>query len=579
MLEALSSGFKSVKERIQGKRTLTEENIEEALGELRRSLLEADVNFTVVRQFIKSVKEKALGEVVQVTAKRGDEKLKVSPGDHFIHICQQELEALMGPADPTLDLSAPISKVMMIGLQGAGKTTTTAKLASRLLADDKRPLLVAADIYRPAAVDQLKVLGERLGVPVFHLPDTAPPVICERALAYAQEHGRDVVIFDTAGRLAIDEALMRELKDIKAKTRPENVLLVVDAMIGQDAVNTAKTFDEEVGISGFIMTKLDGDARGGAALSIKSVTGKPIKFLGVGEGIEQLEDFRPDGLASRIMGFGDIVGLMKDFERVVDEDRAEQDAKKMLSGKFDMWDFLNQINMIKQMGPLKEIFAKMPFLGNLPAEANLDEKQLGRVEAMINSMTNQERSQPDLIVAQKSRADRIARGCGGVKPEEVLELVGRFQMMRKFMGALGAPGGGGLLNKLPGFKQFAQLQRLKGMNMQDLFGDLGGGAPGGLPGMGGFPGGFPGMGGGFPGMGGGFPGMGGGFPGMGGGFPGMGGLPGAGGRPGAIPGLPPGYLPPGTPSSGPKSAPSQDAKDKAKLKRKQEKDARKKNRR
>jgi len=567
MLKELSSGFRSVKQRIQGKRTLTEENIEEALSELRRSLLEADVNFKVVRAFIKSVKEKALGEVVQLSVKKEGEKMQVTPGDHFIHICQQELEALMGPADTELELSAKVSKIMMIGLQGAGKTTTTAKLARRLIEEGKRPLLVAADIYRPAAVDQLKVLGERLEVPVFHLADTAPPVICERALEYADEHERDVILFDTAGRLAIDEELMNELKSIKDKTSPQNTLLVVDAMIGQDAVNTAKTFDEEIGIDGFILTKLDGDARGGAALSIKSVTGKPIKFLGMGEGLEELEEFRPDGLASRIMGFGDVVGLMKDFEKVVDEEQAEQDAKKMLSGQFDMWDFLNQIKMIKQMGSLSDLLEKMPFFGGgLPEGVNLDEKQLGRVEAMINSMTKSERSNPDLITKEQGRADRIARGCGGVKTDEVLELVGRFQMMRKFMGALGAPGGGGLLNKIPGFKQFAQLQKLKGMNLQEMFGELGG--PGGMGG------GFPGMGGGFPGMGGGFPGMGGGFPGMGGGFPGMGG---DGGMGGGFPNLPSGYLPPGTPSSGPKAPKSDKQKNKAKAKRKSERAARKKN--
>ena len=288
MLEALSSGFRSLKERVQGKRTLTESNIDEALRELRVSLLEADVDFKVARGFLRAVKKKALGEVVQVTTGKGEEKQTVSPGDQFIYICQQELEALMGPEDPTLDFVDGVTTIMMIGLQGAGKTTTTGKLARLLKEEGRRPLLVAADIYRPAAVDQLRVLGERLELPVYHEEGAKPPKICADALALAHREGHDVVLFDTAGRLAIDETLMGELGEIKRLTTPTNTLLVVDAMIGQDAVQTAKRFDEEIGISGFIMTKLDGDARGGAALSIKSVTGKPIKFLGMGEGLDKL---------------------------------------------------------------------------------------------------------------------------------------------------------------------------------------------------------------------------------------------------------------------------------------------------
>jgi signal recognition particle subunit SRP54 len=547
MLEALSSGFRSVKERIQGKRTLTEENIDEALRDLRISLLEADVNIRVVRRFLKAVKEQALGEVVKISAKSGDDKLKVKPGDHFIHICQQELEALMGPADPDLILDQPISKIMMIGLQGAGKTTTTAKLAKRLIEEGKKPLLVAADIYRPAAVDQLKVLGKKLDVPVYHQPDTKPPEICHQAMQFAVDQERDVVIFDTAGRLAIDESLMNELKEIRDRTQPDNILLVVDAMIGQDAVDTAKTFDEEIGINGFIMTKLDGDARGGAALSIKAVTGKPIKFLGMGEGLDALEDFRPEGLASRIMGFGDIVGLMHDFERVVDEEDAEKSAKKMLAGEFDMMDFVEQIRTIRQMGPLTDLLEKMPFFGGgMPEGMNIDDKQLIRVESMIQSMTLSERAKPELIEREKGRATRIAKGCGGSTEKDILDLVSRFKMMRKFMGALGSPGGGNLLYKLPGFKQFAQMQQLKGMDLQEMFGDMGGG----MGGMGGMPG-MPGM-------------------------PGMGGMP---GMPGGFPNLPPGYLPPGTPQPGARrGGPSSGSQAKQKAKRKKAKAARRKQR-
>ena len=490
MLETISKGFRSVKHRFQGKRELTPDVIDEALREIRVSLLEADVDFKVVRSFIASVKEKATGEVVQVVAKKGSDTVRVNAGDQFIKICQDELEGLMGPVDTSLTFGPSITKIMMIGLQGSGKTTTTGKLARWLLDKGRRPLLVAADIYRPAAVDQLKVLGRRLDVPVYHEAGQSPPRICEAAVDYARSRGRDVVIFDTAGRLAIDAELMGELNDIKRRTRPDNTLLVVDSMIGQDAVRTAKTFDEEIGISGFIMTKLDGDARGGAALSIKAVTGKPIKFLGMGEDLDTLEEFRPEGLASRIMGFGDIVGLVADFEKVVDEEQAEADAQKLLSGKFDMWDFVEQIRTIKKMGSLSDLFEKMPFFGDgLPAGA-LDDKQLVRIEAMINSMTKQERSSPELIETQSGRAKRIAKGCG-CEADEVVGLVGRFKGMRQIMGALGSPGGGNLLYKIPGFKQFAQMQQMRGMDMGEVFDQFGVSNPGGggLPGLPGMPGG------------------------------------------------------------------------------------------
>ncbi len=517
MLETISKGFRSVKHRVQGKRELTPEIIDESLREIRVSLLEADVDFKVVRSFIAKVKEKATGEVVQVVAKKGADKVRVGAGDQFIKICQDELESLMGPVDTGLNYGSSITRIMMIGLQGSGKTTTTGKLARMLLDKGRRPLLVAADIYRPAAIEQLKVLGRRLDVPVYHEDGQSPPHICQAAVDYAKARGRDVVIFDTAGRLAIDEQLMDELNDIKRRTRPENTLLVVDAMIGQDAVRTAKTFDEQIGISGFIMTKLDGDARGGAALSIKAVTGKPIKYLGMGEDLDSLEEFRPEGLASRIMGFGDIVGLVNDFEKVVDEEQAEADAQKLLSGKFDMWDFVEQIRTIKKMGSLSDLFEKLPFFGDgLPAGA-LDDKQLVRIEAMINSMTRQERSKPELIEAEPSRAKRIGKGCGS-DPKEVTDLVGRFKAMRQIMGALGSPGGGNLLYKLPGFKQFAQMQQMRGMDMGDVFDQLGVANPNA-------PGGFPGM----PGM-----------------MPGMGGPPTPEMIHEMLPGLPRGYLPPGT---------------------------------
>ncbi len=564
MLETISKGFRTVKNRFQGKRELTEENITEALRDIRISLLEADVDFKVVRGFIGRVKEKALGEVVQIKAGAGDDRREVKPGDHFVKICQDELEALMGPVDTGLNFSAGITTVMMIGLQGAGKTTTTGKLAQWLKDQDRRPMLVAADIYRPAAIQQLQVLGERLDVPVYHEAGKQPPEICKNALAYAKSRGRDVVLFDTAGRLAIDEQLMGELGEIKKLTRPDNVMLVVDAMIGQDAVRTAKSFDERIGIDGFIMTKLDGDARGGAALSIKAVTGKPIKFLGMGEGLDALEEFRPEGLASRIMGFGDIVGLMQDFERVVDEEKAEEDAKKLLSGKFDMWDFLEQIRTIKKMGSLGELFEKLPFFGDgMPEGLSIDESALGRIEAIIQSMTKQERSKPELIEKEPGRARRIGKG-SGTEAKEVTELVGRFKGMRTIMGAIGSPGGGNLLYKLPGFKQFAQMQQLKGMDLGSVMGQFGV---------------DPGAGGG-AGVGGGLPGL----PGMGG-MPGMPGMPGMGAAPSPdmihemLPGLPKGYLPPGTPGRArKKTAQAAKAKRQARKKNKQARKSRKKQR-
>ena len=333
------------------------------------------------------MKEKALGETVKLRAKAGDRALSATPEQHFIRICQDELIELMGPIDTDLDWAKKgPTAIMMVGLQGSGKTTTVGKLARWLEKNKKRPMLVAADIYRPAAVEQLKVLGGQLGMPVFTIEGTSPPEICEAAVKRAYETNRDVVLFDTAGRLAIDEPLMAELDEIKKRTKPNEVFFVIDAMIGQDAVKTAKTFNDRVGVTGVILTKLDGDARGGAALSIKEVTGKPIKFLGMGESLDKLEEFRPEGLASAASsGMGDIVGLMKDFEGVVDAEKAEEDAVRMLKGKFDMQDFLDQIRVIQKMGSLKDLFEKMPFFpGGLPEGVNLDDKELVKIEAMIS---------------------------------------------------------------------------------------------------------------------------------------------------------------------------------------------------
>jgi signal recognition particle subunit SRP54 len=393
----------------------------------------------------------------------------------------------MGPVDTSLQLKPrdQLSGIMMVGLQGSGKTTTTGKLANKLLKEGRKPLLVAADIYRPAAVDQLKVLGERLKVPVYHEPGVSPPELARRGYAAAREQKCDVVIIDTAGRLAIDEALMTELEAIKANVRPDNILLVCDAMIGQDAVRTAAEFDRRLSLDGFILTKLDGDARGGAALSIKEVTGKPIKFLGMGESMDKLEEFRPEGLASRILGFGDIVGLMKDFEQVVDEKKAAEDAQKLLSGNFSMKDFIEQIRMVRRMGPLKDLLEKFPLFGEMTEQLNPDEKELTKIESMYDSMTEQERLRPQLI--NDSRVKRIAKGSGR-KSEEVRDLLQRFGMMQQVMGTIGQ--NPGLLGRIPGLKQMGQLAQMKNMDLSSVFGKdpkMMEKAMAGMGGMGGLP--------------------------------------------------------------------------------------------
>ncbi|HPH26826.1 MAG TPA: signal recognition particle protein [Pseudomonadota bacterium] len=500
MLETLSKGFRAARERLTGQAELTEDNIEVALRDVRMSLLEADVALPVVRSFLARVKEKALGQVVALRAKAqmpsdtgsGDKLLKqmeVSPEYHFIRICQDELTALMGSTDggPTeMNWAKKGPTVfMMVGLQGSGKTTTTGKLARWLNKIHKRkPLLVAADIYRPAAVQQLQVLGDSLGITVFTAAGKTPPEICDEAYKFAYSKGYDVVLLDTAGRLAIDDKLMFELEEIKARVKPHETFLVVDAMIGQDAVNTAKAFHERISTTGFILTKLDGDARGGAALTIKEVTGQPIRFLGVGESLDKLEEFRPEGLASRILGMGDIVGLMKDFEQVVDTQKAEQDAMRMLKGKFDMQDFLEQISVIQQMGSLKDIIQKMPMFGmQIPEGANIDDKELVKIKAMISSMSLDERRNPERFIEtsweqvisggqvkgrrrvanySESRVRRVARGSGR-KEAEVMELLHKFALMRQMMLTMGAQAG--LLGKIPGLRTLSKIKQFAGMDL------------------------------------------------------------------------------------------------------------------
>lgn len=554
MLETLSKGFRAARQRLTGVAELNDTVIDEALRDVRLSLLEGDVEFRVVKRFMERVKEAAQGKQVELRAKSKEYGTRsITPEQAFIAICQDELVKMMGPVDTEFHwANKGPTGIMMCGLQGSGKTTTTGKLA-RFLSENhgKKPLLVAADIYRPAAVEQLKTLGRQLGVPVWSMDSKDPVQICKEAGLEAVKQGCDVIIYDTAGRLAIDEPLMQELEDIDRAVQPKNIFLVLDAMTGQDAVNVADTFNKRLNLDGVIMTKLDGDARGGAALSVKEITGKPIKFLGMGEQLDKLEEFRPEGLASRILGMGDIVGLVKDFEKVVDAEKAEEDAMRMLKGKFDMQDFLEQIRMIKQMGSLKGLMEKLPFFGGgLPEGVNLDDRELVKIEAMINSMTIEERTDPQVFVetsweeyattagrnAKRRRADfnpsrvkRISKGSGRSETE-VKELLSKFAQMRQMMVQLGASTG--MMGNLPGFKQFSQMKKLANMDIGALMGGLGGGMDG-MPMM-------------------------------------------PGGMPGGIPGLPKGYTPPGTKSM--VGASRMPDKQKAKDKRKAEKAARKKNR-
>ncbi|HEY8427316.1 MAG TPA: signal recognition particle protein [Sandaracinaceae bacterium] len=463
MFETLTKGFRAAKNRLAGVTELTEENIDQALRDVRLSLLEADVELGVVKRFLGRVKEKALGQTVRSSATIKGRKVRIGPAEVFVKICQDELEQMMRAEGEAITFRAKpqITGIMMVGLQGSGKTTSAAKLARLLVKKGRKPLLVAADVQRPGAIEQLKVLGERIDVPVFAIPGGRPVDICTKATAEARKLKCDTIIYDTAGRLAIDEPLMKELSDIKSAVKADNIFLVIDAMIGQDAVKTAKSFHERLGLTGVVLTKLDGDARGGAALSVKEVTGAPVRFVGMGESLERLEEFRPDGMASRILGMGDIVGLMKDFEEVVDEKKAEEDAKRMLQGKFTLHDFLEQIRMLQQMGPLQELFEKLPFFADsVPEGFQVDDKELKRAEAIVSSMTKDERREPELFAKQRSRITRVAKGSGRSE-KEVVDLLNRFMFMRQMMGDIGQQAG--LLAKIPGMKQLAMAKRLNEM--------------------------------------------------------------------------------------------------------------------
>jgi signal recognition particle subunit SRP54 len=497
MFDTIARGFRQARNRLAGLTELTDKNIDAALREVRLSLLEADVELGVVKAFLARVKEKSVGQTLQVKVKHEGAVQQVGAGELFIKICHDELVTLMHyDEEPVVWAESGPTKIVMIGLQGSGKTTTCAKLALWLADEEGRaPMLVAADMQRPAAVEQLQVLGAQIDMPVFNIAGETPLAICAAAEAEAKKLKRDVIIYDTAGRLSIDEQLMAELGAIKSSVEPENIYLVVDAMIGQDAVTTAKNFNEQLGITGVILTKLDGDARGGAALSVKEVTDAPIVFAGIGETIDKFERFRAEGMASRILGMGDVVGLMQDFEKVVDEQKAERDAARMLSGEFTLDDFLEQVSMIQQMGSLKDLVDKLPlggmFPGGLPEGVNLDDKELVRIRAIIQSMTQFEKSDPYVLIREPGRVGRVSRGSGS-SDQQVQTVIQQFLFMKQMMGGLSQELG--LMGKIPGLRGVASMRKMRKMMQKQ------GGMPG-MPGMPGFPGmpGLPGMG--LPGMG------------------------------------------------------------------------------
>ncbi len=420
--EGLSDKLSAAFKRLRSKGKLTEADVKEAMREVRLALLEADVNYKVAKDFTAAVTERAVGAQVMES---------LTPAQMVIKIVNEELTALMGGEAARLaSASHPPCIVMMCGLQGAGKTTHAAKLGKWLKGQGHRPLLVACDIYRPAAIKQLQVVGGQAGVPVFEMGTADPVDIARKAVAHARDYGNDYVILDTAGRLHIDEQLMDELKKIKAAVSPQEILLVVDAMTGQDAVNVASAFNEALGIDGVMLTKLDGDTRGGAALSVRTVTGKPIKFAGVGEKLSDLEVFHPERMASRILGMGDVMSLIEKAQQQFDNKQAEELARKMQQEKFDMNDMLEQLRQIRKMGDLKGMLGMLPGVGKQLQDVDIDESQFGRVEAIILSMTPAERGKPELI--NPSRKRRIAAG-SGVKVEEVGRLLKQYESMRKMM--------------------------------------------------------------------------------------------------------------------------------------------------
>ncbi len=451
--EGLSEKLGKIFKNLKGYGKLNEKIVNEAMREVKMALLEADVSYKVVKKFVADVSEKAVGAEVMES---------LTPAQQVIDIVHAELCNLMGNTNARIDFpSKPPCVIMMCGLQGAGKTTHSAKLAKYLKEQNRRPMLVACDIYRPAAIDQLKVVGEKAGVKVFEMGQENPVKIAKESIKYAKDNGHDVVILDTAGRLHIDEQLMEELENIKAETSPNEILLVVDSMTGQDAVNVAKSFNEKLDITGVILTKLDGDTRGGAALSVLAVTGKPIKFAGIGEKIEDLEVFHPDRMANRILGMGDVLSLIEKAKETFDEKEADKLAKKLQSNKFDMNDLLSQFEQIEKMGSMSSLINMIPGLSGKVKEEDIDERKMPRTKAIILSMTKREREKPSIIDAKRKR--RIAAG-SGTKVEDVNNLLKQFDMMQKMMKQMNGKGG-----------------KRKAMNILRGMGGMGG--MGGFPGM------------------------------------------------------------------------------------------------
>lgn len=438
--EKLSAAFK----RLKNKGKLSEADVKEAMREVRLALLEADVNYKVAKDFTAAVAERAVGEKVMES---------LTPAQMVIKLVNEELTNLMGGEAARLaTANRPPCIVMMCGLQGSGKTTHSAKLAKMLKGQGHRPLLVACDVYRPAAITQLQVVGERAGVPVFERGTINPVEIAKAAVAHAKDHGNDYVILDTAGRLHIDEQLMAELQNIREAVSPQEILLVVDAMTGQDAVNVAQSFNETLSIDGVILTKLDGDTRGGAALSVRAVTGKPVKFAGTGEKLEDLEVFHPARMASRILGMGDVMSLIEKAQQQIDEREAEEMARKLQQDKFDLNDMLDQFRQIQKMGDIKSLLGMIPGMSKQIKDIDIDERQFSRLEAIILSMTEKERRKPDII--NPSRKRRIAAGCG-MRVEDVNRLLKQYDTMRqmmKRMKSMGKKGGRGFPGGFPGGK-------------------------------------------------------------------------------------------------------------------------------
>ena len=433
--DSLSEKLQNIFKKLRGKGRLSADDVKTAMKEVKMALLEADVNFKVVKQFVNTVSERAVGQDVMSS---------LTPGQMVIKIVNEEMVALMGSETTEISFvpGAAPTVIMMAGLQGAGKTTTTAKIAGKLKEKGKRPLLVACDVYRPAAIRQLQINGEKQGVPVFEMGDNNKPVdIAKAALAYAQKNNNNVVILDTAGRLHVDEDMMNELKEIKEAVNVHQTILVVDAMTGQDAVNVASTFNEQIGIDGVVLTKLDGDTRGGAALSIKAVTGKPILYIGMGEKLSDLEQFYPDRMASRILGMGDVLTLIEKVQADFDEEKAKEMERKLKKSEFDFNDYLESFKQVKKLGGIGKMLNMMPGMNSQMKNAadNVDEKQIARVEAIIYSMTPAERANPKLL--NPSRKNRIARGAG-VDIAEVNRLVKQQEQMKKMMKQLPGMMGG-----------------------------------------------------------------------------------------------------------------------------------------